>query len=183
MCRACLSNVRGVLSHRHAPSPGQRMHDPEPDEGEAGESGKPLLTNPNPADTHAPMKNVGGNLGVNMHTVGHYGNDMDGTPIVFNRFGTRWGDMQLKNGLANGVASGRVWGYRGEGWYDVVVPVVPGQTRLIGGRMPGFYPAKGPSPGQWQDSQDGTVASQVDDTPGGPGHMMGQSLYNPGTGG
>src|SRR5882724_9816355 len=41
--------------------------------------------------------------------------DLTNAPTTFNRFGTRWGDVQLKNGLANGVASGKRWGYRGSG--------------------------------------------------------------------
>lgn len=108
--------------------------------------------------------------------------EYDATPIVFNRFATRWGDMQLKNGLANGVASGKIWGYRGEGWYDNVVPTIPGQTRLIGGNHPGFFPAKGPAPSQWQNAYNQTAGSQPQ-YPGGPGQVLSNQLDNPGTGG
>lgn len=108
--------------------------------------------------------------------------DYDATPIIFARIATRWADIQLKNGLANGVASGRINGYRGEGWLDNVVPVVPGQTRLSGMRMPGNYPAKGPAPSQWQNAYNSTAGSQPM-YPGGPGYVVGAELYNPGSGG
>jgi hypothetical protein len=108
--------------------------------------------------------------------------DWDNTPITFNRIGTRWGDIQLKNGLANGVASGRIQGYRGEGWYDNVVPYLPGQTRLIGGGMPGYYPAKGPAPSQWDNAYNSGPGQQPM-YPGGPGYVVGTEIYNPGSGG
>lgn len=140
----------------------------------------------NPASIRPPMRNSSHDLVPLNPTTGSGAHapplDYDATPIIYNRFATRWADIQLKNGLANGVASGRIWGYRGEGWLDNVVPVVPGQTRLIGGGHPGFYPAKGPAPSQWQNAYNSSAGSQPM-YPGGPGYVVGGSLYNPGSGG
>lgn len=108
----------------------------------------------------------------------HYARDYDHTPIIFTRFATRWGDVQLKNGLANGVGSGKIWGYRGEGWYDVVVPTIPGQTRQYGGGLPGNYVARGPAPSQWQNAFNATAGSQPQ-YPGGPGQVAGSQLVSP----
>jgi hypothetical protein len=129
-----------------------------------------------------PMGSINGTLQANPHIAGPYARDMDYSPIIYNLFGTRWGDVQLKNGLANGVASGRINSYRGEGWYDVIVPVVPGQTRQYGGGLPGNYPAKGPAPSQVQSAFDMNAGSQPS-YPGGPGQAMGVYLINPGSGG
>jgi len=105
----------------------------------------------------------------------------DNQPTTFNRFATRWGDLQLRNGLANRVASGQINGYRGEGWYDVAAPTIPGQQRLISGRV-GDFPARGPAPSQWSANVANGPGSQPD-YPGGPGYLMGGSLINPGSGG
>lgn len=140
-------------------------------------------TDPEPTPLR-PMGSINGTTIANPHIgpPGPYARDLDLQPITFNRFGTRWGDVQLKNGLANGVASGRIWGYRGEGWYDVVVPTIPGQTRLFGNNKPSAYPIKGMAPSQWQNYVQNTAGSQPD-YPGGPGQMLGQMLDNPGSGG
>lgn len=135
-----------------------------------------------------PMQSYNGTVGLMVdgsgvpNTIGYYARDYDATPIVFNRYATRWGDMQLKNGLANGVGSGRIWGYRGEGWADVVVPTIPGQSRLIGGHLPGNYPLVGPAPSQWTDHFNTGPGSQPN-YPGGPGQAMSSIIDNPGTGG
>ena len=135
-----------------------------------------------------PMGSYNGMTGIMVdgngspNTIGYYERDFDHTPIVFNRFATRWADMQLKNGLANGVASGKIWGYRGEGYADVVVPTIPGQTRQYGGSLPGNYPAKGPAPSQWQNNVNMGPGSQPQ-YPGGPGQVMSALLDNPGSGG
>jgi hypothetical protein len=112
--------------------------------------------------------------------------DYDHTPIIFQRLATRWGDLQLKNGLANGVGSGKIWGYRGEGWADMVVPVIPGQMRQIG-VLPSSYPIKGPAPSQVQNAYQST-AGQQPMYPGGPGQMYNTgagpvTIVNPGSGG
>jgi hypothetical protein len=104
--------------------------------------------------------------------------DYDHTPITFTRFATRWGDMQLKNGLANYAAMGKIYGYRGEGWYDVVVPTVPGQTRRIGGALPSNYVFKGPAPSQWQNWLNAGPGSQPS-YPGGPGQVASSQLVSP----
>jgi hypothetical protein len=134
----------------------------------------------NPSTTpDRPMQNYDGltTWNPNIGPPGPYARDIDGTPITFNRFGTRWGDVQLKNGLANGVASGKIYGYRGEGWYDNVVPTIPGQTRLIG-RTPGAFVARGPAPSQWQNNVNAGPGSQPQ-YPGGPGQILSQSVVSP----
>jgi hypothetical protein len=166
------------MFHRHGVG---KIRDTSNDGGESVD-GALLIVNPSPVDTHSPMGPQDGTLTANPHTAGHWSNDLDHSPIIYNRFATRWADIQLKNGLANGVASGRINSYRGEGWYDVVVPVVPGQTRLIGTNHSGYFPAKGPAPSQWQDNFNQGPGSQPL-TPGGPGQMVGTDLYNPGSGG
>lgn len=142
------------------------------------------IINPSTVDAHEPMQSYNGQVFANPHMMTpNRDQEYDNTPITFNRIGTRWGDMQLKNGLANGVASGRIWGYRGEGWYDNVVPTIPGQTRLIGGQnMPGYYVPRGGAPSQYQQFRDDTAGSQPM-YPGGPGYVVANQIYNPGTGG
>lgn len=130
-----------------------------------------------------PMAPNMGMVGANPHMLTpNRDQEYDRTPITFNRFGTRWGDIQLKNGLANKVASGRINGYRGEGWYDVTVPLIPGQTRLVGSNHPGYFAPKGGAPSQWQDAINQGPGSQPM-YPGGPGYLAGPELYNPGSGG
>jgi hypothetical protein len=142
----------------------------------------------NPGTTCArPMQSYDGMTGLMVdgngqpNTIGYYARDYDHSPITYCRFATRWGDMQLKNGLANGVGFGRIFGYRGEGWYDVVVPTIPGQTRQYGGQLPGNYINKGPAPSQWQNWFNMTAGSQPN-YPGGPGQVLGNMLDNPGAG-
>lgn len=176
-CKRCDRNT--IIRHRHP----TEIHDVDNESSDGQELGYGQYGQViNPAETcQRPMENIGGRLAVNPHTIGHYSNDMDLTPITFNRFGTRWGDAQLKNGLANKVASGLIQGYRGEGWLDVVTPYLPGQTRLISGRRSDF-PMQGNSPSQWQNAFDATAGSRPD-SPGGPGQMMSGILENPGSGG
>jgi hypothetical protein len=107
--------------------------------------------------------------------------DMENTPTTFNLFGTRWCDVQMKNGLANGVASGKRWGYRGAGWYDTIVPSIPGQMRQYGVTSGSFVPKAG-APSQWQQHYNDTAGSQPL-YPGGVGQVMGTELINPGSGG
>lgn len=159
------------------------IYEPDGYNDEVGTYGQAIEVNPDTCDAHEPMQSYNGHVGPNPHMLApNRGQEYDTTPITFNRFGTRWGDVQLKNGLANGVGSGRIYGYRGEGWLDVVVPVWPGQTRLMGGTSPGYYPARGGAPSQYQQMIDQTAGSQPM-YPGGPGYAVGQSLYNPGSGG
>lgn len=178
-CKLC--DKRTITNHRHAGA--TEIRDPYNNSTDGQETGYGQygdVLNPT-EDRFRPMQNIGGLLQLNQHTVGHYANDMDFTPITFNRIGTRWGDAQLKNGLANYTASGRIYGYRGEGWYDVTVPYLPGQTRLISGRRFDF-PVQGNSPSQWQQAFDSTAGSQAD-YPGGPGQIVSGYLDNPGSGG
>jgi hypothetical protein len=142
----------------------------------------PVQINPTPTALR-PMGSYNGSVtyNPNIGPPGPYARDIDNTPIIFNRFGTRWGDIQLKNGLANGVASGKIWGYRGEGWYDLITPTIPGQTRQYGKNFADFVP-KGPAPSQWQNFYNQTAGSQPM-YPGGPGQIASPLLYNPGSGG
>lgn len=155
----------------------------EATEGFGETYGVSIEINPSTIDAHAPMESYNGRVFANPHMyTPNRDQEYDNTPIIFNRIGTRWGDLQLKNGLANGVASGRIWGYRGEGWLDNVVPVIPGQTRQIGGGNPANFVARGGAPSQYQQMYDQTAGSQPM-YPGGPGYTVGTSLYNPGSGG
>ena len=150
------------------------------DEAQLGLSGDVI----NPAVTPtSPMRSIAGMVGANPHmAIPNRGEEYDTTPITFNRIGTRWCDTQLNNGLRDYVASGRINSYRGEGWYDVTVPLVPGQTRLVGSNHPGYFVPKGGAPSQWQDAYNSTAGAQPS-TPGGPGYLAAPSLYNPGSGG
>lgn len=138
----------------------------------------------NPASPpNSPMQSIGGMVGANPHmAIPNRGEEYDKTPITFNRIGTRWCDTQLNNGLRDGIASGRINSYRGEGWYDVTVPLLPGQTRLVGSNKPGNFVPKGGAPSQWQDAFNSTAGAQPS-YPGGPGYLAAPELYNPGTGG
>src|SRR5580698_2833007 len=144
---------------RKAKGPPQIV-DPEPGE----ENGQPNIINP----TGIPMSPNMGQVTANPRmTTPNRDQEYDGTSITFNRIGTRWGDVQLANGLRDYIATGRINGYRGEGWYDVVVPVVPGQTRLIGSSSPGYYAPKGGAPSQWVANYQATAGAQPM-YPGGP---------------
>lgn len=142
--------------------------------GDSNEAGYHVLNDPGPSTDitmgpyrrHTPNPNV------------VYGQmDMDNQPTTFNRIGTRWGDVQMHNGWDD-TNWGRRITYATAGFYNEVIPVVPGQMRLL----PSGFVGQGPAPSQWQRNVNVGPGSQPM-TPGGPGQLQGVSLRNPGSGG
>lgn len=105
--------------------------------------------------------------------------DADILPHQFRRIVNASGvqDMQLANGLRNGVAAGWRLPYMGAGWLFGVVPRIPGQTR---GDVSGFH-KRGPSPLNYEQMWQSGPGSQPDN-PGGPGRIAGPQYINPMTG-
>lgn len=105
--------------------------------------------------------------------------DEDKLPHQFRRYVNASGaqDMQLQNGLRNGVAAGWRIPYLGAGWLFTVVPRIPGQTR---GDVAGFH-KRGPSPLNYQNMWQNGPGSQPDN-PGGPGRIAAPTFINPMTG-
>jgi hypothetical protein len=105
--------------------------------------------------------------------------DADILPHQFRRYVNASGaqDMQLINGMQNGILAGWRTPYLGSGWLFAVVPRIPGQTR---GDVSGFH-KRGPSPlnydQMWQDGP-GSQPSN----PGGPGRIAAPTFVNPMTG-
>lgn len=92
-------------------------------------------------------------------------------------------DVQLKNGLGNGVMAGSMYWVGANGQrqqaspYPIgqsYVPYIPGQTR---GDAGGFQ-KRGPSPYNVQDMMQAGPGSQPTH-PGGPGTIVGTQIYNP----
>lgn len=102
--------------------------------------------------------------------------DFDLTPRQFRRNINASGlqDVQIKNGLANGVASGKRINYRGAGYLHAAQPTIPGQTR---GDVAGFH-KRGPSPLNIQAMFDNGPGAQPQN-PGGPGKIAGPTFINP----
>lgn len=102
--------------------------------------------------------------------------DVDILPHQFRRYVNASGvqDMQLANGLRNGVAAGWRIPYAGTGWLFGVVPRIPGQTR---GDVAGFH-KKGPSPLNYESMWQAGPGSQPSN-PGGPGRIAGPTYVNP----
>ena len=86
-------------------------------------------------------------------------------------------DVQLHNGLHNGIAAGWRIPYFGAGWLFMAAPRIPGQTR---GDVAGFH-ARGPSPLNYQNMWEKGPGSQPDN-PGGPGRIAAPRFVNPMTG-
>lgn len=105
--------------------------------------------------------------------------DVDILPHQFRNFVNASGalDVQLVNGLQNGIATGLRIPYRGAGWLALAAPFIPGQTR---GDVAGFH-VRGPSPLNYQNMWQAGPGSQPDN-PGGPGQIAGARLINPMTG-
>lgn len=97
--------------------------------------------------------------------------DMMNAPTTFARIATRWADVQLSNGWQN-TNYGRRNGYQPEGYLIATLPNTPGLTRLSGSN-PADFPARGPSPSQWDYHVMSTAGAQPN-YPGGPGYIMGQ---------
>lgn len=85
--------------------------------------------------------------------------------------------MQIGNGLQNGILAGKRIPYRGAGYLFMASPIIPGQTR---GDVAGFH-ARGPSPLNYQSMWDAGPGSQPDN-PGGPGRIAAPTFVNPMTG-
>lgn len=102
--------------------------------------------------------------------------DVDRLPHQFRRVVNASGaqDVQLINGLQNGIATGLRLPYLGAGWLFAAAPRIPGQTR---GDAAGFH-TRGPSPlnydAMWQAGPGAQPAN-----PGGPGRIAAPSFVNP----
>lgn len=105
--------------------------------------------------------------------------DVDRLPHQFRRYVNASGvqDVQLHNGLHNGIAAGWRIPYLGAGWFALSAPRIPGQMR---GDVSGFH-ARGPSPLNVQNLWQQGPGSQPSN-PGGPGRIAGPQFINPMTG-
>jgi hypothetical protein len=101
--------------------------------------------------------------------------DLTNAPTTFARFRTRWGGIQLSNGVMR-TNFGRRFTFQRTGYLNNVVQTVPGQSRLSG-TTPSNFPMRGPAPSQWQFHVDNGPGSQPS-TPGGPGQIMGRITHS-----
>lgn len=106
-------------------------------------------------------------------------NDHDSLPHPLRRYVNASGaqDVQLNNGMRNGILTGRRLPYAGTGFLYAVRPEIPGQTR----DNYGGYHVKGPSPLNIQAIFRNGPGSQPDN-PGGPGKIAATHFINPMTG-
>jgi hypothetical protein len=86
-------------------------------------------------------------------------------------------DVQIANGLRNGIATGLRIPYLGSGWLFMAAPRIPGQMR---GDVAGFH-ARGPSPLNYQQMWEMGPGAQPSN-PGGPGRIAAPRFVNPMTG-
>lgn len=102
--------------------------------------------------------------------------DVDGLPHEYRRVVNASGsqDVQLINGLQNGIAAGLRIPYFGAGWLFAAAPRIPGQTR---GDVAGFH-MRGPSPLNYDAMWQAGPGSQPDN-PGGPGRIAAPTFVNP----
>lgn len=105
--------------------------------------------------------------------------DVDRLPHQFRRYVNASGaqDMQLINGLQNGIAAGLRIPYFGAGWLFAAAPRIPGQTR---GDVAGFH-KRGPSPLNYEAMWQAGPGSQPSN-PGGPARIAAPQFINPMTG-
>lgn len=104
--------------------------------------------------------------------------DADHSPREFRRFVNASGvqDVQIKNGLWGKTTMGRRQPIDYVDYLYAANPRIPGQRRDdIGGKH-----KRGIDPQSWQALVDSGPGSQPVN-PGGPGQMVGDSLWNPGT--
>jgi hypothetical protein len=103
--------------------------------------------------------------------------DVDMTPWLARRYtNMSVTDVQLNNGLHNGIASGKRWSYRGTGYLYASNPIIPGQTR---DNVAGFH-RRGPSPYNVQDVwESGPGAQPEHPQGGGPGKIAAPTFINP----
>ena len=101
--------------------------------------------------------------------------DVDLSPWPIRRY-TNMGvtDVQLNNGLAFKVASGKRINYSGTGYLYGVMPIIPGQTR---DNVSGYH-RRGPSPYNVQDLYTAGPGNQPEH-PGGPGRIAAPTFINP----
>lgn len=102
--------------------------------------------------------------------------EIDHTPKI-HRMWTNLGynDVQLRNGLGRGVASGHKFPYFAQMYVWNFIPRIPGQTR---GDVGGFH-KRGPSSFNVQDWAQSGPGSQPEH-PGGPGQVVGSNVvFNP----
>lgn len=135
----------------------------------------------NATGTHvhaAPMQGYNGGLRRKLNRQAPE-SDADILPHQFRNFVNASGaqDVQLANGLRNGIAAGWRYPYRGAGWLFMAAPRIPGQTR---GDVAGFHP-RGPSPLNYQMMWENGPGAQPDN-PGGPGRIAAARFVNPMTG-
>ena len=101
--------------------------------------------------------------------------DQDTSPYMIRRFtNLSMTDVQLNNGLHNGVASGRRIAYAGSGYLYGIMPIIPGQTR---DNVSGYH-RRGPSPYNVSDVWTAGPGSQPAH-PGGPGKIAAPTFVNP----
>jgi hypothetical protein len=105
--------------------------------------------------------------------------DVDGLPHQVRSYVNASGaqDVQIGNGMQNGIATGLRIPYAGAGYLYAVVPRIPGQTR---GDVAGFH-VRGPSPVNYTAMWEAGPGSQPDN-PGGPGRIAAPRFINPMTG-
>ena len=111
--------------------------------------------------------------------------DYDETPVAFRRFVDASGvrHVQIWNGLRNRVATGWRFAYPGAGYLNLIMPIVPGQTRgnYQGSANPASINMRGPFPWLVSDMFAWGPGSQPAH-PGGPGKIASPQFVNPGTG-
>jgi len=102
--------------------------------------------------------------------------DADILPHQYRRWVNASGaqDVQLINGMQNGILSGLRLPYLGAGWLFAAAPRIPGQTR---GDVAGFHP-RGPSPLNYDQMWQRGPGSQPNN-PGGPGRIAAPQFINP----
>lgn len=102
--------------------------------------------------------------------------DADILPHQFRRWVNASGaqDVQLVNGLQNGITSGLRLPYLGAGWLFAAAPRIPGQTR---GDAAGFH-VRGPSPLNYDQMWQNGPGAQPSN-PGGPGRIAAPQFVNP----
>lgn len=102
--------------------------------------------------------------------------DVDTLPHQFRRVVNASGaqDVQLVNGMQNGILTGLRLPYAGAGYLYAVVPRIPGQTR---GDAAGFH-TRGPSPLNYDQMWQNGPGAQPPN-PGGPGRIAAPQFINP----
>jgi hypothetical protein len=118
-----------------------------------------------------------GYIGTDQHAIietfpGAVSKRIDDSPITFARYNMSRGvhDVQLSNGWQY-TNYGQIQNYRNEGYLAVVMPQIPGQSRLSGSSISSGFVPRGPAPAQWQANVN--AVQQQPSNPGGPGQLLG----------